>query len=117
MRMMTRIAALAACLLALGPARGADAPAAANDRRVVFVTIDGLRWQEGFGGAQEAHIDRKLGGVQEGAELKARYLRGDTPEACASPPPATGVRARRPAPRSSSCSPPWRWAFRTGVHS
>jgi hypothetical protein len=79
MRMMTRIVALAACLFVLWPARGADT--APDDRRVVFVTIDGLRWQEVFGGAQEAYIDRKAGGVQEVAELKARYLRGDTPEA------------------------------------
>jgi hypothetical protein len=69
------LALFAAILLTLSPlARGA------GDDRVVLLTIDGFRWQEVFGGAQEALLDKKAGGVHELEGLKKRYWR-DTPEA------------------------------------
>ena len=57
------------------PARGAEA-----SPRVVLVTLDGLRWQELFGGAQEKFFDERAGGVRDLPGLRARYWR-DTPEA------------------------------------
>ena len=52
---------------------------AAGDERVIVVTIDGLRWQEVFGGAEEKMFDERAGGVRDMAGLKRRYWR-DTPE-------------------------------------
>lgn len=59
---------------------GAGAVRGAGDERVVLVTIDGLRWQEVFGGAVENLIDARAGGVRDIPGLKQRYWR-DTPEA------------------------------------
>jgi hypothetical protein len=70
---------VAVILLALHSAR-AQAPGAAPGRNVVLVTMDGLRWQEVFGGAQEKLIDEKAGGVGDVEGLRRRYLR-ETPEA------------------------------------
>lgn len=52
---------------------------AADDRRVILVTIDGMRWQEVFGGAQESLLNEKQG-VKNLPELKEKFWR-DTPEA------------------------------------
>lgn len=46
---------------------------------VILVTIDGFRWQEFFGGAQQELLNDKTGGVGDVAGLRARYWR-DTPE-------------------------------------
>jgi hypothetical protein len=71
---------LAAALLAAlaGPA-AARAPAVQTEN-VVVVTLDGFRWQELFGGADDALLDAKSGGVRDLAGLKRRYVR-DTPAA------------------------------------
>lgn len=53
---------------------------AAENRRVVLVTIDGFRWQEMFGGAEEKLLDARAGGVRDLDGLKIRYWRA-TPEA------------------------------------
>ena len=65
---------VAACvaLLAIVPAI-AQAPA----RNVVFITIDGLRWQEFFGGAQRDYFKRDKEG--SGGDAEKRFWR-DTPE-------------------------------------
>lgn len=57
------------------------AAAAPAVRNVILVTIDGLRWQEVFGGADAALIDKDNGGVPEGAQpaLKREFLAA-TPE-------------------------------------
>ena len=54
--------------------------ARAADERVILVTIDGFRWQEVFGGAEEKLIDERAGGGRDLKGLKQRYWR-DTPEA------------------------------------
>lgn len=71
-----RISALIGLVVcAMSPlARGAE------DRRVVLVTIDGFRWQEMFGGAEEKLMDARAGGVRDLDGLKRRYWR-ETPEA------------------------------------
>jgi hypothetical protein len=65
-------------LLFAGALPAAAAPAVRN---VILVTIDGLRWQEVFGGADAALIDKDNGGVPEGAQaaLKREFLAA-TPE-------------------------------------
>jgi arylsulfatase A-like enzyme len=50
---------------------------AAEPRRsenVIYVTLDGFRWQEMFGGAQEVYI-AKDSGVRDVKDIKDRYLR------------------------------------------
>ncbi|MGD9855515.1 MAG: AP protein [Planctomycetaceae bacterium] len=44
---------------------------------VLLVTIDGLRWQEVFGGADESLIDKVFGGVKNPDALKERFWRAD----------------------------------------
>jgi hypothetical protein len=46
---------------------------------VVLVTIDGLRWQEVFAGADTTLLDREAGGVRDVDRLRERFWR-DTPE-------------------------------------
>ena len=47
---------------------------------LVYVTWDGFRWQEMFGGADERLINRESGGVPNAAEIRERFWR-ETPEA------------------------------------
>jgi hypothetical protein len=47
---------------------------------LLLVTIDGVRWQEVFRGADEALIDEEHGGVEEPKTLRERFWRDD-PEA------------------------------------
>ena len=51
-----------------------------EDHNVVLVTIDGLRWQEVFAGAEDKLFDARAGGVRDMEGLRQRYWR-DTPEA------------------------------------
>lgn len=44
-------------------------------KNVIVVTLDGFRWQELFGGADESFMDSRQGGVRDINSLKARYLR------------------------------------------
>jgi hypothetical protein len=59
-------------------------PPAAEPRpkteNLLFVMSDGLRWQEVFGGADEALMNRGRGGVQNLEQLRRAFWR-DTPEA------------------------------------
>ena len=74
-----RSLAAALVLLASFPSAAADAP---DDRRVILVTLDGVRIQEIFGGmdAVIANAPEAESGVYEPEVTKARYWR-DTPEA------------------------------------
>ncbi len=47
---------------------------------VILVTIDGLRWQEVFGGAEESLLTKENGGVRDVAGARKEFWR-DTPEA------------------------------------
>src|SRR5688500_5221478 len=60
--------------------RVARAQVREGDHNVVLVTIDGLRWQEVFTGAEDKLFDERAGGVRDMAGLRQRYWR-DTPEA------------------------------------
>jgi len=59
--------------------------AAAGDRprrteNVIIVTLDGFRWQEVFGGADETLLDAKSGGVRDVESLKRRFWRATASE-------------------------------------
>ncbi|MHC5063253.1 MAG: alkaline phosphatase family protein [Planctomycetota bacterium] len=62
-------------LLTLPACRSAEPQPPLN---LVLVTIDGLRWQEFFGGAQTALIDAEIGGVADPEATRQRFLR-ETP--------------------------------------
>lgn len=73
---MTATTPLFATVL-LGVAAVASAQPAEN---LVLVTLDGLRWQELFGGAEEMLIDSDAGGVDDPKITRQRFW-ADTPEA------------------------------------
>jgi dienelactone hydrolase len=66
-------------LLALAASATLLAAPARRTGNVVLITTDGLRWQEVFGGAEEALLTREAG-VSEPAELRREFWR-DSPEA------------------------------------
>ena len=75
---------LSLCLLSLlslaSTASLADEPAADRQtRNVVLITLDGLRWQELFGGADESLMNAEFGNIKGEAALRERFWR-DTPE-------------------------------------
>lgn len=49
-------------------------------RNVLFITTDGLRWQEVFRGAEKALMNQAGGGVPDAAKLSEEFW-GETPEA------------------------------------
>lgn len=51
------------------------AQTARKTENVLVVTLDGFRWQELFGGADESYMDGKQGGAKGIQTFKARYLR------------------------------------------
>ena len=53
--------------------------AAPRTENVIVVTLDGFRWQEFFGGADDALLNKQFGGVKDLDGLKKRYWR-DTAE-------------------------------------
>lgn len=74
-----RLTTLTILLLVTGAFAAADEPKRTAEN-VIVVTLDGLRWQELFGGADESYIDAKQGGVKDLAGLKKKYLRDTTKE-------------------------------------
>jgi hypothetical protein len=59
---------------------GANQPARkTRTRNILLVTTDGLRWQEVFGGADPALLNKEDGGVQK-VDLLQKEFGGDTPE-------------------------------------
>lgn len=74
---------LCLALLTLGLATHASRAATAP-RNVVLVTLDGLRWQEVFRGADDAMVNLEFGGIAENAQAAVRESVG-----------APGAEARR----------------------
>ena len=54
----------------------ADEPSEAAPK-VVLITIDGLRWQEVFGGADESLMNRQWGSVRDESALSRRFWNAD----------------------------------------
>ena len=71
---MRRVVALFVALLAVNLTVHAQA---ASQRYVIVITIDGLRWQEFFGGAARDYFKRDKSG--SGGQAERRFWR-DTPE-------------------------------------
>src|SRR5688500_11664368 len=72
-----RIRSLLLLLLAIAMANRQSLTGAEPIRKtenVIYVTLDGLRWQEVFGGAQEAFVSKACG-VREVDDIAHRYLR------------------------------------------
>ncbi|HVS63553.1 MAG TPA: alkaline phosphatase family protein [Thermoanaerobaculia bacterium] len=61
-------------------AHAQQSPHATRTDNVLLVTIDGVRWQEVFRGADQTLIDREHGGVERPAELRERFWRDDPVE-------------------------------------
>lgn len=59
-------------------ASAVEAAAGRQTQNVILITLDGLRWQELFGGADERLMHKDYGGVRELDTLKARFWR-DSP--------------------------------------
>jgi len=78
-RLVNCVLVLSVCFLSLATAWGAE-PAGRNTRNVLLVTIDGLRWQEVFRGAEARLVSKEEGNVKEVEATRDAYLR-DTPEA------------------------------------
>src|SRR5262245_34316007 len=49
-------------------------------RNLILVTIDGLRWQEVFGGADPALVNKEVGGVKDLLAFRKRFWRGSAEE-------------------------------------
>lgn len=47
---------------------------------IVLVTLDGLRWQEFFGGCDESLLSKEAGGVRNVPALRERFFRGTAEE-------------------------------------
>jgi len=63
------------CFLSVVVLTASAAEPANRAENVIVVTLDGLRWQEVFTGADESYIDTKQGGVKDLPGLKKRYWR------------------------------------------
>ncbi len=61
-------------------AAGAEVRAPLKTRNVILVTLDGMRWQEVFGGAEAALISKEFGNVANTNALWTAYWR-ESPEA------------------------------------
>lgn len=81
MRLLRRAASALLILTVLaGSAVSAQTPTQHKTRHIIFVMTDGLRWQEVFGGADAALMNKKNGKVANEGALKTAYWR-PTPEA------------------------------------
>lgn len=68
---------LLAALLVLSTACRADDCRKTITQNVLFVTFDGLRWEEVFNGAEESLIDQQRGGVIDVPTIRKRFWRDD----------------------------------------
>jgi hypothetical protein len=70
MRRLALVPVFVALVVAV-PSSSSQPPARAFN--VFLVTMDGLRWQELFGGIQAAMLTKDAGGVEDGASLEKRF--------------------------------------------
>lgn len=76
---MRKLATIAAVLTFIGAGFSVARAQAAPADRVIVVTLDGMRWQEVFGGAERELISREAGGVADTTGTAARFWR-ESPE-------------------------------------
>jgi hypothetical protein len=83
---LPRYVVVAAALLFVAPESATPVPAKTPDagesrpRNVIFITTDGLRWQEVFGGADPRLISRHEGGVSDVPACRKRFDVGSRKE-------------------------------------
>ena len=81
MRFLRRFAWICACVSpCLVEAVGEDVTTSGMPRNVVLVTLDGMRWQDVYRGADDALLNERDGGVVDVAGLRRDFWR-DSPEA------------------------------------
>lgn len=86
--MPLRLPPASAALLTLGllgaalplPAQQADAAAGRRTEHVLLVTLDGLRWQDVFSGADNRMMSADHGGVKDLLATRRRFWRGEPDE-------------------------------------
>lgn len=66
---------LAALVAGIAPSEARRSGPKRRGENVILVLMDGMRWQEVFGGADERLMDKESGGVGNAAALKKRYIR------------------------------------------
>lgn len=72
----TRFALLLLLVAQAAPLVAQESPATNSpERKVILVTIDGLRWQEVFRGAEERLISKEAGGVKDVEKIRADFWR------------------------------------------
>lgn len=69
-----------AIAIAAAPVCAGEKHAALRTENVIVVTLDGFRWQEFFGGADETLLNKEFGGVRDLDGLKKHYWRGSAEE-------------------------------------
>ncbi|MDZ4831581.1 MAG: AP protein [Phycisphaerae bacterium] len=80
-RTLRAVIACTLAVLVVGLVTCSEAPSAhSDDRRVVLVMIDGLRWQEVFRGATDEHFSKESGLIDDATVIRARFGQ-DTPSA------------------------------------
>ena len=77
-RLIVLIALLSGLVSAASSSSAQDG-APSSDRNVIYITWDGFRWQEFFGGAQEVYISKDAG-VADVEGVKQRFWREDPRE-------------------------------------
>src|SRR4029453_6914109 len=74
-----RKSVVAACIVAFWPSSTGTAQQPARASNVLVVTMDGMRWQEVFGGMVSEFLTKEAGGVTEAGPAQQR-CGGSTPE-------------------------------------
>lgn len=75
----TAIVKLLVCLLIAGMSIHSASAADRNTDNVILITLDGLRWQDLFAGADEKLINREHGGVRDVDSIRQRFW-AESPE-------------------------------------
>jgi hypothetical protein len=70
----------AAALLLCSFGSALAAPPATGTENVLWIMLDGLRWQEVFRGADESLINKERGGVDKTDEVRKRFVRDSVDE-------------------------------------
>lgn len=81
--MMNRILLCLVLAVAAVPAMSlsaAEKPEGRQTQNLLLITIDGLRWQEVFGGADETLMNSEFGGVKSESVLRQRFWRSGAEE-------------------------------------
>lgn len=71
---------IAAVFFITAPAQAEPKPPLTGTENVIVVTLDGFRWQDFFGGADEALMNKEFGGIKDLKRIEAEYRRASALE-------------------------------------